>query len=101
MFDSPWPNTLDHESSTAPFLLFLRSDVGEKAWPQQLLLNKKGFTPNCRWASPIRAVRARIYRRRINTPFALTGSKYQAYIYACRVQRVKTVWAPNIELSEH
>ena len=31
-----------------PFLLFLRSDVSEKVWPQQLLLNKKGSTPNCR-----------------------------------------------------
>ena len=37
---------LDHGVAHHPFLLFLDSDVIEKAWPQQLLLNKKGFTPN-------------------------------------------------------
>ena len=35
--------TIDHEVAP-PFLVFLHSDVSEKAWPRQLPLNKKEFT---------------------------------------------------------
>ena len=51
-------------------------------WPRQLPLNKFSEEPLGFISSHGRGP--------TNTPFVLTGSKDQAYIYACRVQRVKT-----------
>ena len=54
--------TINHEVSLAPPLpvLILYGDVSEKAWPRQLPLNKKGFTPKSHSASLLHVVEARL-----------------------------------------